>query len=120
MTGGRGADIVICANPVPATQTQAVEIVRKAGRVVLFGGLPKASPLVSLDANRIHYGEVQVVGAFSYHPTFHELALDLLSRRAIPAELLITHIFPLESVQEAFEAAAAGSALKVIVAGTAQ
>jgi len=114
-THGLGASIVVCANPVAATQTQAVEIVRKGGRVVLFGGLPKAEPMVSLNANRIHYGEIQVVGAFSYHPSFHELALDLLSRHALPADLLITHTFSLERIAEAFEAAVSGSALKVIV-----
>jgi L-iditol 2-dehydrogenase len=115
MTGGLGADIVICANPVADTQTQAVEIVRKGGRVILFGGLPKAAPTVSFDANRIHYGEIQVAGAFSYHPSFHELALDLLSRNALPADLLITHTVPLDRVQEAFEVAAGGNALKVLV-----
>jgi L-iditol 2-dehydrogenase len=115
MTGGRGADIAVCANPVAATQTQAVEIVCKGGRIVLFGGLPKANPMVTLDANRIHYGELQVVGAFSYHPSFHELALDLLSRHALPADSLITHTLPLARTQEAFEVAAEGNALKVIV-----
>jgi L-iditol 2-dehydrogenase len=115
-TGGLGADIVVCANPVAATQTQAVEIVRKGGRVVLFGGLPKANPMVTLDANRIHYGEIEVVGAFSYHPTMHQLALDLLARQVIPADLLVTHIYPLDRIAEAFETAASGQGLKVVVA----
>ena len=115
LTHGLGADIVVCANPVAATQTQAVEIVRKAGRVVLFGGLPKANPMVSLDANRIHYGEIQLVGAFSYHPSFHEQALDFLDRGLIRSDLLITHTFPLDRIREAFEVAASGHALKVIV-----
>jgi len=115
MTGGVGADVVICANPVAATQTQAVEIVRKAGRVVLFGGLPKANPMTCLDANRIHYGEIEVVGAFSYHPSFHELALNLLHCGFIPVSSVITHTFPLEETQGAFEIAASGSALKVMV-----
>jgi L-iditol 2-dehydrogenase len=115
LTGGRGADIVICANPVAASQTQAIEIVRKAGRVILFGGLPKSQPLTSLDGNRIHYGEVEVVGAFSYHPTIHELALEVLSRGLIPIDQMITHTFPLEKIDEAFETAASGEGLKVIV-----
>ncbi len=38
MTGGRGADSVICANPLATCQALAVETVRKGGRVVLFGG----------------------------------------------------------------------------------
>jgi L-iditol 2-dehydrogenase len=115
LAGGLGADTVICANPVAETPTQAVELVRKAGKVVLFGGLPKTNPMVRLDSNRIHYGEIQVIGAFSYHPTMHELALRLLKDKVIPAELLITHTFELKDVAEAFETAAGGQALKVMV-----
>jgi L-iditol 2-dehydrogenase len=115
LTGGLGVDMAICANPVAATQAQAVECVRKGGRVVLFGGLPKAQPMTTLDSNRIHYGEIEVVGAFSYHPTFHELALDALRRKLIPADLLVSHTFALEQVGQAFETAASGEGLKVVV-----
>jgi L-iditol 2-dehydrogenase len=115
LTDGVGVDLAICANPVAATQAQAVEVVRKAGRVVLFGGLPKADPTTTLDGNRIHYGEIEVVGAFSYHPTMHALALDCLRRGIIPADQLITHTFPLDEIDAAFETAASGAGLKVVV-----
>ncbi len=115
LTDGLGADIVICANPVAVTQTQAVEMVRKGGRVVLFGGLPKSAAMTSLDANRIHYGEIEVVGSFSYHPVMHELALEFLRRKVIPADLLITHTFSLDEISEAFETAARAEGLKVVV-----
>lgn len=114
-TDGLGADVVICANPVPATQTQAVEIVRKRGKVVLFGGLPKKDHMVLLDGNKIHYGEVQVIGSFSYHPIFHQYALDALQRGIIPADDIISCIYPLDEVDQAFEAAASEKALKVLV-----
>ena len=115
LTGGLGADMMICANPVAATQEQAVRAVRKGGRVVLFGGLPKANPMTILDSNIIHYGEIDVVGAFSYHPTMHALALDVLDRGIIPTEMLITHQFPLEEISKAFETASSGKGLKVVV-----
>ena len=115
LTGGLGADIVICANPVAACQTQAVELVRKAGRVVLFGGLPKSQPMTTMDGNKIHYGEVEVVGAFSYHPTTHELALEALNRGLVPVEQMITHTFPLDKIDEAFQTANSGAGLKVLV-----
>ncbi|MDF1514079.1 MAG: alcohol dehydrogenase catalytic domain-containing protein [Anaerolineae bacterium] len=115
LTAGLGADLIICANPISATQSQAVQAVRKGGRVVLFGGLPKANPMTTLDSNLIHYGEIEVVGAFSYHPTMHALALDALQRGVIPADLVITHQFPLNQIAEAFETAANGSGLKVVV-----
>ena len=115
MTDGRGADVVICANPVATTQTQAVEIVRKRGKVVLFGGLSKADPTTILDGNKIHYEEIEVIGSFSYHPSYHEFALETLERGLIPAEKLITVNFSLDEVDSAFETAASGKALKVIV-----
>lgn len=117
LTGGLGADIVICANPEAATQAQAVHMVRKGGKVVLFGGLPKAHPLTTLDGNRIHYGEIEVIGAFSYHPTAHALALELLARAVIPSERLITHSFPLTAIDQAFAMAESGESLKVMVEG---
>jgi len=115
LTHGLGADIAICANPDASTQAAAVQMVRKGGRVVLFGGLPKASPLTTLDSNRIHYGEIEVIGAFSYHPTAHAMALDLFARGMIPIEKLITHRFALEEIDAAFHTANSGEGLKVIV-----
>jgi len=115
LTGGLGADVVICANPVASTQTQAVEMARRGGRIVLFGGLPKADPMVRLNANLIHYGEQVVLGAFSYHPRFHEQALEVLRRKVVRAEHFVTHTRPLSRIAEAFAIAASGEALKVMV-----
>lgn len=115
-TGGRGAEIAICANPVAASHAQAVELVRKRGKVVLFGGLPKSSPTTTLNGNRIHYDEIRVIGTFSYHPTYHALALEVIRRRLVDSEQIITHTYPLNQVAQAFEKAASGEALKVVVA----
>ncbi len=115
LTDGLGADIVICANPSRDSPAEAVQMVRKGGRVVLFGGLPKSDAMTSLDANRIHYGEIEVVGSFSYHPKAHEQALDLLSEGVIRSELLVTHTFSLERIGEAFETAAKAEGLKIMV-----
>jgi len=115
LTGGLGADIAICANPDASTQEAAVRMVRKGGKVVIFGGLPKAHPLTTLDSNRIHYGEIEVIGAFSYHPTAHAMALDLFARNVIPVEKLITHRYPLDAIDAAFAMANSGEGLKVLV-----
>jgi L-iditol 2-dehydrogenase len=115
LTGGRGADLAICANPVAATQAQAVELVRKGGKMILFGGLPRENPMTTLDGNRIHYGEIEVVGSFSYHPRFHELSLEVILRGQVPAKQAITHVFSLDDISKAFETAESGEALKVMV-----
>ncbi len=115
LTGGIGADIVIAAVGVSAVHNQAVEMVRKGGRVVLFGGLPKDKAMTTLDGNVIHYGEIAVVGAFSYHPTRHKLALDLIAEGKIRASKLITHTFSLDDAVAAFETAARGEGLKIVI-----
>jgi L-iditol 2-dehydrogenase len=71
--------------------------------------------MTTLDGNRIHYGEIRVVGSFSYHPSFHGLALEAIERGVIPSEHVITHAFPLADIGRGFEAAAGGEALKVMV-----
>jgi L-iditol 2-dehydrogenase len=114
-TGGLGADVVICANGVAATQTQAVEMARRGGRIVLFGGLPKADPMVRLNSNLIHYGELTLVGAFSYHPGFHEAALQMLARHEINENAFVTRKFPLSRIGDAFQTASSGAELKVMV-----
>ncbi len=115
LTEGRGADVAIVANPHKETQAQAVNIVRKRGRVGLFSGLPKGDPITQLDSNRIHYNELLVMGNFSYHPSIHADALDLLARGLIDADKIITATYPLEHVQAAFEAAMTGNELKVVL-----
>jgi L-iditol 2-dehydrogenase len=115
ITEGRGADVAICANPVKSTQAQAVNIVRKRGRVGLFGGLPKTDPMTELDSNRIHYDELSVIGNFSYHPDTHATALDLLDRNIIDANKIITASYPLDKVTDAFQAMMTGKELKIVL-----
>jgi L-iditol 2-dehydrogenase len=71
--------------------------------------------MVSLNSNLIHYGEKVVLGAFSYHPSYHEEALRTLARKTVHAEKFITHTRPLTAIGEAFQIAASGEALKVMV-----
>jgi L-iditol 2-dehydrogenase len=57
------------------------------------------------------------MGTFSYHPSFHALALDAIQRGLINYEQIITHTFPLEDIEAAFEMADGGSELKVVITG---
>ncbi|MBI5960667.1 MAG: alcohol dehydrogenase catalytic domain-containing protein [Chloroflexi bacterium] len=115
LTEGRGADAAIVAAPVKSVQAQAVNIVRKRGRIGLFGGLPKSDPMTQLDSNRIHYHEISVVGNFSYHPRMHGVALDLLARKLIEADKIITATYPLTQVMDGFNAAMNAAELKVVL-----
>jgi L-iditol 2-dehydrogenase len=114
-TDGLGVDVAIVANPVATTQAQAVKSVRKRGRVVLFGGLPKSAPETSLDGNLIHYGEIQVMGAFSYPAHIHQKALAIIKAGLIRPSMYFNMTTPLDDIASGFAAAATGKALKVLV-----
>jgi L-iditol 2-dehydrogenase len=118
LTGGRGADVVITANPVPASQVQAVEMARKGGRVLLFGGLPPEQSRPGLDTNRIHYHALHVMGTTIFAPRHHAQALDLLAGGRVDADSLVTHRLPLERFSEGAAAALEGRALKVVFEGS--
>jgi L-iditol 2-dehydrogenase len=115
ITSGLGADAAICANPVASTQGQAVESVRKRGKVVLFGGVSKTDPMTSLNSNTIHYSEISVVGSFSYPVYMHQTALDFIHRGIINPEKYFDLTVPLDRIVDAFEAARSGKALKALV-----
>jgi L-iditol 2-dehydrogenase len=116
ITDGLGADVAIIANPVAKTQEQGVEAVRKRGKVVLFGGVPKTNPMTTLNSNIIHYNELTVLGAFSYPAYINEMALRVIRDGYITASKYITKIVALEHlVDEGIKAAEAGEALKVVI-----
>jgi L-iditol 2-dehydrogenase len=87
---GRGADVVIEAAGTEQAWSEAIELVRPGGTVVMFGGLPRdARPPV--DAYRLHYEELTVRGSFHHTPATIRAALGFLASGAYPWERLVTH-----------------------------
>lgn len=114
LTEGRGADVAIIAAPSPEAVTQSVWLVRRRGRIGLFGGLPLARRDAPIDINRVHYGEISLVGNFSYHPSYHRKALDLLASGAIRCDKLITK-YSLEDTRQGLHDIRDGNVLKAVV-----
>jgi L-iditol 2-dehydrogenase len=100
---GRGADVVIEAAGAEQAWSDAVELVRPGGTVVMFGGLPRdARP--PIDAYRVHYEELTVRGSFHHTPQTVRAALVFLSSGAYPWERLVTHRVSLTGLPELFAA----------------
>jgi L-iditol 2-dehydrogenase len=66
LTHGKGAEVVITATPAPIAVVQAVEMARKAGRILVFGGLPKDQSRPGVDVNTIHYNALQMIGTTTF------------------------------------------------------
>jgi L-iditol 2-dehydrogenase len=114
ITNGRGADVVITANPVPETQVQAVEMARKGGRVLLFGGLPNDQSRPGIDMNLVHYNALHLIGTTIFAPRHNRIAMNLVASGRISAENFISHILPLTQFTEGVKLAMEGKTRKVV------
>ncbi|MGW3772507.1 zinc-dependent dehydrogenase [Actinomadura verrucosospora] len=114
-TGGRGADVAITAAASAAAQGLAQRLVAPGGRVSLFGGLPKDDPVVPVDANRVHYRELSLVGANGSSPAHNARALEMIGSGRVPVEDLITHRLPLDALHDALDLVTRGAAIKVTI-----
>lgn len=113
-TGGRGADVVICAIGIPALARQATDLAAFGGRISLFAGFSK-DETADMDVNAIHYRELTVTGAFGLSRRDFDQAFDMVASGQLNLKPLITHRYALESITDALSVAEDGSAIKVAV-----
>lgn len=97
LTHGYGADVAIEAVGQPTTWQQAVGLVRKGGRVCLYGGCAKNTEF-NLDTYRVHYDEITVSGIFHHTPTIFRSAVALLADGKINTQIFLTVERPLKDL----------------------
>jgi L-iditol 2-dehydrogenase len=114
LTDGKGADVIVTATPAPVAQVQAVEMARKGGRILLFGGLPKDDSKPGVDMNIVHYNGLHLIGTTIFSPRHYRLALKFVASGRIPVDKLITHRFPLSEFKQGATLALEGKALKAV------
>ncbi|MEM2779878.1 MAG: zinc-binding dehydrogenase [Candidatus Bathyarchaeia archaeon] len=102
VTSGYGADVVIEATGQTQTWEQALRLVRRGGTVLEFGGCPPGAE-VRFNAEKLHYGEITVLGTFHATPMHFRKALSLIASKTINAAPFITRRMPLEKIVEAFQ-----------------
>ena len=118
LTDGQGADLVVEAVGSVETLNQALQLARPLGRVALFG-LPSTMERVPFDWDTFFRKRLDMHTVFGAQdepglPAF-QLAVDFITRGDIDMAPFVTHQFPIEEVQRAFDLAdsKAEGALKV-------
>ncbi len=111
-TRRRGLDVAITACPVPQVQSAMLELMNYGGRINFFGGIPPAKQPVPIDTNLVHYKELYLTGSTRSSIMQFRKALSLVEQKLLDISGIITHTYPLEKVQEAFDNAKAAVGLK--------
>ncbi len=107
VTDGIGADVIYeSVGGTATTVTEAIDMVRPGGTIVVIGSFAQQP---ELNFRRLLRYEVDLLFSWSYSrwqgiPEF-QIALDLLSEGKVNTEAMITHKFPLDQVNDAFQAA---------------
>lgn len=101
---GDGVDCVLMTAP-PSAIPDAVRVCRFGGIVALIGLEPRAGETVALDINAFHFQKLQLRASHAIPNHFFPIALDLLARRVVDPDPLITHVFSLDEYRRAFETA---------------
>lgn len=115
MTDQSGADIIITACPVPEAQTQAMDSAAEHARINFFGGLPKGKEHIRFNSNLVHYKELTVTGSHGCCTYHCQKSLELQNSKAINLKPLISSIFGLSEIEQAFEAAMNSKGLKTLI-----
>jgi threonine dehydrogenase-like Zn-dependent dehydrogenase len=102
--GGGRADVVIECSGVPEVFKQAIEMTRTGGHVVLVGLYEHE---ISFDVNRIIHKQLKLVSSFNTgrRPASQEIVdcMDLIASGKVRVKPLISHVFPLDEIMQAFE-----------------
>ncbi len=98
-TGGRGVDLAIEAVGLPATVSMAIASVRKGGSVGLVGNI---TPKVELPLQAVVTRELTIYGSCASTGEY-PACLDMIARRTIDVEPLITAVVPLAEAADWFD-----------------
>ncbi len=115
VTNGEMADIVIVGPPTPSVMKLGIECAGKGSTVVFFMGSAPGEKM-EIEPYHLYFNEITLVSSYSCGPYDTREALELISRRIITADQLITDRFPIEETQKAFSLMAqVGDTLKSVV-----
>ena len=106
LTGGFGADVVADFVGYPEVVPEGLKMLRSGGCYVEIGSIAPGN-VFSYDATALVRGNTRLVGASNYSPWALDEALKFLRRTVgtLPFDRLVSHVFPLAHVSQAFQQA---------------
>jgi L-iditol 2-dehydrogenase len=97
-----GLDVVVEAAGVVAAVELTTRLAREGGRVVMLGIAGHGHELV-LPADRIALRDLTVLGSVGYTTAAWARTVEIVSQRLVDLDPIVTHRFPLERFQDAFD-----------------
>lgn len=113
-TDGLGVDVIMVAIGVPAIINSTIKLCKKGGTVCLFAGF-SGSGECTIEANIIHYNEINVCGSTAYKRSDYLAAAEMVKTKKINLDEIATHEFTLDQFMDAYEMTKNGEGLKIMI-----
>lgn len=113
-TGGYGADVAIEAIGQSFAWEAAVSLVRKGGRVCVYGGCAR-NTTITLDTYRLHYEQITVSGIFHHTPALFKKAVSWIVNDQIDLSLFTRERRKLEDLVTILSGQDKVDALKYVI-----
>lgn len=109
-----GADTVILATNAPESIELAFKIARRGAFINFFGLFPKGNEL-RMELEEMHFKGFRFVASWAFSKWSLNAARDELASGSLSFKRLLTHILPLDRINEAFELVERREGMKVAV-----
>jgi L-iditol 2-dehydrogenase len=114
LPAGERFDVVIECTGILEGWQEAFDRTAPGGQVLLFGGLPREA-VFPVDAYRLHYEEVRVLGDFHFAPADVAEARELLLSGGLELDPLVSGCLPLARLPEALRRLEAGEGMQYAI-----
>lgn len=112
LTAGAGGDVAFEVVGRPETQELGLACLRTGGRLVLVGYSPHE---MKLNSGRVMFREMEVVGSLGCRPLDYPRVIEMVRQGRVRLTDLVTHRFPLERIDDAFDTLREGRAVRAVV-----
>ncbi len=113
LTEGVGADVVIEAAGVPVAFAEALDLVRRGGKVIEVGHYTDPGA-VEIHPFTVCNKDVEILGSWAYPQIQFKEALNFLKRCDKPLRSLVTHTLNLDEVEKGMQLCESPDTVKVV------
>lgn len=114
LTDGVGPDVVIEAAGAPPAFREALDFVRRGGKMIEVGNFTNNGP-TEIVPFFVCNKDVDIHGSWAYPQIIFKDVISMLNRTTLPIEKLVTHVLPLEEFPKGLELTGSEGVGKVVI-----
>ncbi|MCC6190048.1 MAG: zinc-binding dehydrogenase [Anaerolineales bacterium] len=115
MTRGHGAEVVFDAVGMGPNLETGLQLVGNGGRVMVYARVYPKGTTIKMDPNLFHEKEIVLTGSMSQNREDFMQAAEMIVRRTADLRPLISGIYPMDQLVEAFEASTRLENYRIVV-----